>query len=269
MEKYYKFLFLFFVVLFSIIVIVPALDHQDKTTDIIFFGVDKADSILVKNKDVTILIDTGLSVDKKRLSDKLKRLGIRKIDYLILTHPDKDHIGGASHIIETFTVENLIQSNLDSGSKNEAKIKNALKDKPTNNIVLKDDLEIDIENFKVNILVPKEQDYKKDNDYSLVTLIEDRDLNYLFAADAEKVLLKELLNRDLPTIDLYKVAHHGRYNSNSIEFINKIKPKISVVTNSFAEDKVLSALNKVDSEIYFAFDKDVHITSDGKELKVR
>lgn len=269
MSKLSKIIFLIVISAFAFMLVYPAITYSNQATDIIFFNSNKADSILLVNKDVTILIDTGLRADKNQLADSLKTLGIRNIDYLILTHPDKDHIGGASHIIDTFNVKNIIQGTYIKGSKAEARIKNSLKLKSTNNIILKKDMQIELENLSIEIMVPSKKNYEKSNDNSLITLVKDRNLNYLFAADAEKDLLAEIIEKDLPEIDLYKVAHHGKFNKNSKVMIDKIKPKISVVTNNSADEKVVKALKAVGSEIYYAYDKPVRITSDGKNLKVR
>lgn len=269
MSKLSKVIFLFLITGFSFLIVSPALKHRQNTTDIIFFSAGKADATLIVNKDVTILIDTGLRANRKILADSLKSRGIKKIDYLILTHPDKDHIGGASYILDTFIVENLIQSQYEKGSKDESRIINSLKERPVNNIILKEDLVVEYGDFKIDFLVSKYDKSKKSNDNSIVTLIKDRDLNYLFAADAAEALLFELLENDLPLIDLYKLPHHGRYNKESINMINKIKPKITVVTNDSADQNIEGALAAINSEVYYTFFKEVHISSDGKSLKVR
>ena len=238
-------------------------------TDIIFFGVDKADSILIKNKSQTILIDTGHKKDEKFLADKLRTLGVRKIDYMILSHPDKDHIGGASYIVNNFSVDNIIQSNYVKGNKDEARLKNSLEGKDINQIFLTEDYSFTLGDLEIDLLVPNENEFDKSNDNSINALIKDRELNYFFAGDSEKKLLEKLIDRNLPLIDVYKVAHHGRENSKSEEFIQKIKPKYSIITNSVEEAEVASMLENVESDVYYAFDKDVHIHTDGKEISVK
>lgn len=188
---------------------------------------------------------------------------------MILTHPDKDHIGGTSYILDEFQVKNLIQSKLDKATKGENRIKKSLEKKPVNNIILLEDYKFALEDLEVIIYAPMEESYKKSNNYSLVTLIKDRNLNYLFAGDAEKTLLKELIGKDLPTIDLYKVPHHGKWNSNSEEIIKKISPQISIITNNMGDEKLINALELENSKIFYAFDEDIFFYSNGREIEYK
>ena len=253
----------------GLFLIIPVLNYENEMTDIIVFGLGKADSILIKNKSQTILIDSGRKRDKKVLADKLRTLGIKKIDYMILTHPDKDHIGGASYLIDNFTVDTIIQGSYIKNSKDEARLKNSLAQKEIRELVLEDDYYFDMGDLKIDLILPKSDEFEKSNDHSISVLVKDREMNYFFAGDAEKRLLAELIERELPEIDLYKVAHHGRLNSNSKEFIHKISPYYSVITNSIEASEVSQILEDAGSEIHFAFDKDVYFYSDGKKLIVR
>ena len=269
MKKIYKLTFLIVMIALISVIFNATLSYEKDVTEIIFFAAQKGDSILIKSKDKSILIDTGLKEDREILADKLRQKKIRKIDYLILTHPDKDHIGGASHIINNFQVENLIQSEYRKNNKAELRIDKAISNKDINNVILREDLTLTLNNLEVEIYASKKDKSKKANDYSLVTLIKDRDLNYLFAGDAEALLLDELVNKDLPEIDVYKVAHHGRFNENTEAFIKKINPKVSIVTNEETEDKTLNALEEINSIVYNVFREDLVISTDGKEIKVK
>lgn len=238
-------------------------------TDIIFFGLGEAGSILIKNKSQTIFIDTGHKRDKKILADKLRTLGIRKIDYMILTHPVKDHIGGASYLIDNLAVDTIIQSSYIKNSKDEARLKNSLSQKNIKEIILEDDYHFDLGDLKIDLILPEWDEFEKSNVHSINAIVKDREMNYFFADVAEKGLLAELIERELSEIDLYKVAHHGRKNSNSKEFIHKISPQYSVITNSIEESEVSQILEDSGSEIHFTFDKDVYFYSNGKKLTAR
>ncbi|MCA9767045.1 MAG: MBL fold metallo-hydrolase, partial [Carnobacterium sp.] len=193
----------------------PLVSETKDKTKIVFFGLGKADSIYIENGNKNMLIDTGLKSNKKALSLKLQALKVRKIDYLVLTHPDKDHIGAASYILDEFDVGELIQSAHIKETKREARIQKVVDEKKIKNTRLTEDRQLDLGDLTITIIAPQREEYKKDNDYSLLTLVEDGELHYLFAGDAEKELLEETLELDLPMIDLYKVPHHGRENANS------------------------------------------------------
>ena len=123
--------------------------------------------------------------------------------------------------------------------------------------------------LQIELILPKSDSFDKSNDHSISALVKDREMNYFFAGDAEKGLLSELIERELPEIDVYKVAHHGRINSNSKEFINKLSPHYSVITNSMEASEVSQILEESGSEVYFSFDKDVYFYSDGEKVTVR
>lgn len=238
-------------------------------TDIVFFGLGKADSIYIENGNENILIDTGLKANKDELIFKLKSLQVQKIDYLILTHPDKDHIGSASYILDEFEVTELIQSIHIKGTSREARIEKVIDEKNINNVRPTEDMHFEVGSLQVTIYTPERDDYKKDNDYSLVTLIEDGDLHYLFAGDAEEELLEETLELELPPIDLYKVAHHGRKNSNSEAFIKKLSPTYAVITNFEEAGEIDDILNAENITTYYVSEKELRFISNGTELKVR
>lgn len=254
------------VALFGFSMIKKATVEESDQTKIIVFGLGKADSIYIENGSQSMLIDTGLKEHRELLIAKLEGLGVEKLDYLILTHPDKDHIGSAGYILARFDVGELIQSTHFKDTNREARIAEAVKLKKIKNSQLTEDREITLGELKISLLAPEKEEYKKDNDYSIVTLIEDGDLQYLFAGDAEKKLLDEVLERELPPIDLYKVPHHGRLNKNSEAMIQKIRPKHSIITNYEADGEINELLEDVDSTIRYAAEEDIEITSDGTEL---
>lgn len=239
----------------------------DGRTKIVFFGLGKADSIYIENSSRSILIDAGLKSNRKELIQKLEDLEVERLDYVILTHADKDHIGSASYVLDNFEIGEVIQSQNIKDSKREDRIEQVLQGKTIKNTRPSEDVNFFLGDLKVSIIVPKKDYYEKDNDYSLITLIEDGDLNYLFAGDAEEELLYEILELDLPQIDLYKVAHHGRENPNSEKLIKKISPKNSVITNSQEKAEVPTMLELEGSNVKYVFDKDLECISDGSELE--
>lgn len=259
-------LFLILIILLAFFVLKIFYNVENTYTKITFFGVGKADSILIQSKSKNILIDTGEKSGKDKLIDKLKDLQVIEIDYLILTHPDKDHIGGASYIVENFNVDMVIQSPIEKNSKAQKRLNKVLKEYDTKNIKLKSDYKFVLENLNCKIYAPKKDYYKKTNDYSIVTLIEDGRFKYLFAADAEENRLKEIRDIDLSDITIYKLPHHGIANSMSQEIIEKISPKYGIITNDRGEDKVLEALEKENSQIIHVFERDVLFINDKGKL---
>lgn len=265
-KKFVKIGLVIFILLLGFFVIRKPAPVGSTNTKIIAFGLGKADSIYIENGDQSMLIDTGFKEQRKSLIAKLEGLGVEKLDYVILTHPDKDHIGSAGYILAHFDVGELIQSTHFKGTNREARVAEAVKLKNIKNSQLTEDREITLGELKIIMFAPEKEVYKKDNDYSIITLVKDRELRYLFAGDAEKKLLDEVLVRELPPIDLYKVPHHGRINKNSELMIQKITPIHSVITNYEADGEIDELLKDAGSTIHYAAEEDIEMTSDGKEL---
>lgn len=238
-----------------------------KELELVFFGLGDADSILIRQEDKVLLIDTGEGKHGVFIEKSLSDLGIEKIDYLILTHPDKDHIGAATHLISKFEVGTIYQSTFQKGKDDQIKLNNIINNKNIDNLFLKEIHEFSMENIKVKIFPPEKEEYKQSNNYSLVTLLTYGDLSYLFGGDAEKKRLEEIIKYDLPKITLYKVPHHGRDNSISSNIIKIISPQVAVVTNYSTEPIVLQALKRENTKVYYTGDKTIRFISDGIELK--
>ncbi len=220
--------------------------------------VGQGDSLLLHSNNQSILIDTGgvmsyqeetnYSVVKSITIPLLKSLGIRKLDYLILTHGDMDHMGEARKLLENFKVKYIV---LNLGENNYLE-KEIIKDYPV--IVGKEGYQItcgDIQLIQLNEM------FLDENSSSQIYYGQYRDISMLFMGDASKESEKNLLKKyEIPDIDILKVGHHGSITSSSNDFIKKINPKISLISvglnNKFNHPtpKVIDTLLESDSLVY-------------------
>ena len=242
---------------------------KNKSTKIIFFGIGKADSIFIQNGKHNILIDTGEEKHSEKIINKLKHFGIKKIDYMLLTHPDKDHIGGAAKIINSFEIGQIFQSTFEKGNKAEKSINKIIIENKIKIVSLKENKKIKVGNLNCTIYASEKEKYKKSNDYSLVILVEDEELNYLFTGDAEKERLEEILNIDFPKIDLLKVPHHGRANTVSTKVIEKLDPAYVVITNynSGVSKDILDKFKKQNTKLFITSEEDVNVLINKESLE--
>lgn len=258
-----KKLFLF---IFMILVIIHCnYNYIFKNNYLIMLDVGQGDSILLHSDNKTTLIDTGGKIRyqeeewKKRMANTitssitlpvLKSLGLRKIDQLIISHGDYDHMGEATSLIENFKVEKVI---FNCGTINDLEnklIKVLDKKKIPYYSCVK---ELDIGNNKLSFLNNK--DYGNENDNSSVIYTEFNDHKFLFMGDAGVKVEEDLIDKyNLSDIDVLKVGHHGSKSSSSKIFINEIKPKYSIISvgknNRYGHpnDNVLTNLEE--SKIY-------------------
>lgn len=216
---------------------------------VIFFGcTEDADSILLHSEEGNVMIDTGVSADAEGMISDMKEMGIAKLDLLILTHPDKDHIGGVPAVLSEFEVDEVLQTSCEKGSELQSQV-NALLEKETVRIPFKTE-ERQYGGLALSVYPPKEDFYDNSNNYSLGVLAEYEGVRFFFAGDAKKKRLGELLEEDLPGVDVYKVSHHGRDNKNSEEMIEKLQPNAAVVTSAYPEEKTAVSLKRMGVRVY-------------------
>ena len=210
----------------------------NKGLEITYIDVGQGDSIFIKfpNDKSNILIDTGGKVTYgnlknnysvgKNIVDYLKSMGIRKLDYLIITHGDFDHMGDSLYLIDKFKVENVI---FNCGEFNvlEKELIKVLDEKKIKYYSCIKELNID--NNKLYFLQTKK--YDNENDNSNVIYTEFNGYKFMFMGDAGVEKEKDILDKyNLANIDVLKVGHHGSKTSSSKEYIDEIKPKYAIIS---------------------------------------
>lgn len=242
---------------------------RDYTAQLTMFDVGHGDSFLLKTaKNKTVMIDTGGKyVDKKRqyngtlskykILPTLKKKGIKKIDYLIITHPHNDHMGELEVLCQELSFTNVI-INKQSFTQQQLEYINTL-------ATIYDFKMIDIlslntiylDQFFIEFLdatIPHSEDQ---NEQSIITLVKYRGYKLLFMGDAtinnEQLLLAKY---DLSNVDILKVGHHGSKTSSSEAFMQVTNPRISLISNGqnnkfhLPDMQVLNNLKIINSKVY-------------------
>lgn len=239
--------------------------------------VGKGDCFLIKfPNNECMLIDTGEEIYANTISEYIKQFfhaeKITKIDYLLLTHPDSDHIGGANTILNDFKVETLLRPPVYSYSESQLS-------SSTRNFIVDDSLTYDetimtaydkgmkIEVFskgmtlnfgdcKAEFLSPKLSTYSNSNNYSAVIMFQQQNKKFLFMGDAQDEIENALIDEygDYLKADVLKVGHHGSNTSSSQSFLEKVRPSYAILScpkNSkyFPDKEVSQRLQAVGTEI--------------------
>ena len=232
--------------------------------EFVMFDVGQGDSMLIRGEK-NILIDTGgkLSYQKEKWQEKktesyaqrviipyLKATGITKIDYLILTHGDYDHMGEAINLVNNFKVEKVIFNCGEFNDLEKELIKVLDKKKIPYYSCIK---ELNVDNNKLYSLNNK--DYGNENDNSSVIYTKLNNHKFLFMGDAGVGVEEDLIEKyNLQDIDVLKVGHHGSKTSSGKEFINEINPKYSIISvgknNRYGHPNKEVLNNLSDSKIY-------------------
>ena len=195
-----------------------------------FLDVGQGDSILIRIKSKNILIDTGgninFNISKNVLIPYFRSSGVKKIDYLILTHGDYDHMGEAINLVENFKVEKVI---FNCGPYND--LENELievldKKKIKYYSYIK---ELNVDNNKLHFLQTKEYDNENENSNVIYTKL--NGYKFMFMGDAGVEKEKDILEKyNVSKIDVLKIGHHGSKTSSDKNFIDEMNPKYSVIS---------------------------------------
>lgn len=227
-KKDRKLLIIYFMILFININI----RYFIRQTSVTFLDVGQGDSsVIILPFGKTILIDTGglylskYNISKNKTIPYLNSLGISKIDLLILTHGDYDHIGDTINLLNEIKVNEVLFNN-DSFNEFETKIVEVLDKKNVryskNNVNFRKIEDLYFLNTKM---------YDNENDNSTIIYFTYKNHSFLFTGDASKKREKDILEKyNLSNIDFLKVGHHGSNTSSCEEFIDIINPKYSLIS---------------------------------------
>lgn len=222
----------------------------------VMLDVKQGDSSLLifPHNKCNIMIDTGGIYNNDLTSNvlipSLKSRGIKKLDYIIITHGDNDHLGEVINLVSRFKVDNVI-FNIGNINSIESSIISVLEKK-------KIKYYIGLNNLKINnntLYFLNTKKYDNENDNSNILYFKLDSYKFLLLGDASVTTEHEILDKyNLSDIDVLKVGHHGSRTSSSKEFINEINPKYSVISvgknNRYGHPnkEVLDNLN--DSKVY-------------------
>lgn len=241
---------------------------------ITFFDVGKGDAILIETERHSVLVDSGYDDTSEIILDYLAEKEIQRLDYMILTHFDKDHVGGADRILEAVEVSEVLQPDYESDSKQYLQYQETMKDKDMQpRLVVKTErLALDGADFL--IYPPQQAEYgTEDNDFSLVISMKYESRSFLFAGDCEEERLEELLGQAEFGLshDVLKVPHHGREEKNTVEFLRAVSPRIAVFTcpeDMPEREDISEALEKLGTKIYLTGKGTITCLCDGDTLQV-
>lgn len=239
--------------------------------EVTFFDVGKADSILLRAEDSTVIIDCGEKGDGKEIVSYLEENDVDTVDYLIITHYDKDHVGGAAKVINKLNVKNVLAPDYEEKSEETDKYHKALGEKNITPQLLTSDLSFTLGDISYEVYAPKQTFYGEDNDndFSLVTKVTHGNNVLLFTGDAMEQRLDEIM--DIGECTLLKVPYHGRKLANIEKFISAVKPKCAVVCTSQAEfsSNVQDILHDRGIPAYSTcFNGRITAVSDGNEIRI-
>lgn len=238
-----------------------------------FLDVGQGDSTLIVCGEHAMLIDTGDDTRGTQIQSYLQKQKIEKLDYLVLTHPDSDHIGGAPVIIEKFEIDKVFVSNFEKDNRTYQKLIQALDDKRLSYTTPKVGARYSLGTASVTILAPG-QEYENPNDASVALLVQNGNHKFLFTGDAGEDAEQDMLDSGAAlSADVYHVGHHGSKTSTSADFLEAVNPTYAVIScaegNEYGHPhaQTLNALRAKGVKVYRTDEAGTIIaSSDGKKL---
>lgn len=248
---------------------------ESKNVTIYYFDVGQGDSTLIITPDnESILIDAGNNNKANLVVNYLKDLKIKKLNYIIATHPDADHVGGLDVVIDSFDVDNVYAPNVTHTTKSFHDFLNSVKNKNLKIKIGSSGVKLPIKSVDAIFLSPVKEKYSNLNEYSLVLSLSYKKRNFLFMGDATETNESEILNQNPNLkVDVLKLGHHGSSSSSSEIFLSKIKPKYGVIScsknNSYGHPsyKVLKRLKNQNIKILRTDkQKSIKLESNGENI---
>lgn len=260
-----------------------------------FLSVGKADCILLRMDDRVILIDTGEKADAALIRRTLDGYGIRRIDCLILTHYDNDHIGAAAAVLEGYAVGEVYMPDYVRDSKLYRSMMTAIEAAQSAGTVVRrlhaTDAEPDMgygklwinatamEGYEPGKVVGADADNEDtdENNFSLVTAVTFGNIKLIFGGDAEGERMTEYLPlaeaRGFTSCTLFKIPHHGASADRGLlEAIRAWKPRYCVICTDAAASvswAIVTNMKSVGAGRYFTYDGTVCFSTDGNSATIR
>lgn len=212
----------------------PFIDPNGEEMALHFIDVGQGDSALLQTPKGSVLIDCGEKEYGDTVVSYLKAQGVTELEYFIITHPDSDHMGSASYVLENIKVNNFVINGLEKSAKFFESALDVIESKDVPSYIATDGDVFIIGSLRLEILGPCVDDVSEleSNDSSLIIRATYGSNSFLFTGDAEKegeaLLLKHHKNEI--DCDIFSAGHHGAKTSNSLDLLEAATPEFVVVS---------------------------------------
>ena len=195
-----------------------------------FIDVGQGDATLIKADDHYMLIDAGDNSKGTTVQNYLQKQGVEKLDYLILTHTDADHIGGADVIVSKFDIDTAFLGDYKKDNKTYEELMNAFDYKGLNYVTPSVGSEYQLGNATFTIVAPN-RTYSDPNNSGIALVLKNGENTFLFTGDCEEDAESDILsNGQYIDCDVYKLGHHGSKASSTKSFLDAVTPIYGVIS---------------------------------------
>lgn len=239
--------------------------------------VGKADAMVLTCGDAVMVIDCGEKEDGEEVLDYLAQKGVRKVDILLITHFDKDHVGGADTVVEGIPVDRILMPDYEGTGKQYREFVDALDNIGKEPERVTEVLNLQLGDAAVKVEPPAsyeipDTDDEYDNNFSLITTVDLGKNRLVFTGDIEEERITQWLDGGtVQKCDVLKIPHHGFYNEPLEEMVGIMQPSYAVICDSEknpAEKKTISMLEEKGAQCLQTKDGDITIVCDGENIEV-
>lgn len=231
-------------------------DSEASVVKIHFIDVGQGDATLIQCGEHVMLIDAGDNDKGTAVQLYLTKQGVKKLDYLILTHPDADHIGGADVVITKFAIDRVFMADFEKDNQTYREVTDALASKKLKWTTPSPGTVYSLGTAEFTILAPNDT-YEDPNNASIALLLQNGDTGFLFTGDGEEEAEEDILANGLCVeADVYKAGHHGSDTASCEAFLEAADPDYAVIScgegNSYGHPHaaVLNSLRAMGIQVF-------------------
>lgn len=240
-----------------------------------FLDVEQGLAILVQSDGKNLVYDGGDRGTSSYVVAYLKKQGVEKIDYLISSHYDSDHVYGLIGCLSAFKVKNVISSDYEHDSQTYTKFINAVESAGLKCQHPEVGTEIKFGTGSFTVLGPASIDKNDSNSNSVVIKLTNGENSFIFTGDAESSSEKEMIATGIDLeCNVLCLAHHGSATATSWDFLQATVPEYAVIScgagNSYGHphEEVMERLESMEIELFRTdLQGEVVAISDGKKIK--
>jgi len=240
---------------------------------ITFLDVGQGDGALIQVPQGAVLVDEG--PPEAGVAAQLRSLGVRRLAAMVLTHPQRDHVGGAAQVLDELPVGFLLDPGIPGVSAEEREAREAARRQGVRIVLARAGETFRLGRLQIRVLWPDEpgQPGEDPNEHAVVLLVSYGSVDALLTADAESNVTLPLRP---PPVELLKVAHHGSADEGLASLLSLLRPKVAVISVGTHNDyghptpSSLAALERCPG-LFYRTDEDGRVTveSDGERYVVR
>ena len=241
---------------------------------ITFLDVGQGDGALIQVPGGAVLVDEG--PPEAKMASQLRRLGVTTLSLLVMTHPQRDHVGGAAEVLKKLRVGAVLDPAIPSESPDERSARAAARHRGVRMIVARAGEAFRIGALRLRVMWPDGPGTPGDdpNNHAVVLVASFGQTDALFTADAESDVTGRL---QLPPVEILKVAHHGSADDGLGDELKELRPRIAVISVGAGNDyghptpSTLATLRTVPGLAVYRTDVNgqVVVESDGRRISVR